>query len=677
MLNSGCHFSEYAGRRAWRCLLLAVVALACGGGVRGEVYDLEEVGEPGSVYRWVDVAGNVYAASFRSSYSYDSARVTVDLSPHGRLLRGVLSATGLKPNFAYQIKLVGIPGTETNEILGFAGRWWQEVWNGSAWASGWNLNSKGDGSFPNPNDLDYLSRRDVVSATSPTGRLYRFSAYVVLAYFVTDSEGEGAASFAGDSSYHVLWTAEQRPQVADDGPLVTASVRPEPAHPAYDVGGEETTVSVFGEWERLPVGGVFLGDGTYDCRILLTEESFHGMGGTYAGFWAPALSKAVAFTVDRTPPAVQAEWESPWAVSISFSEEVNGAEDPDSYVFLPGLAVHDVLPNGDGSYRLLTEPQMPGVAYALSVSGVRDAAGNVTGGAQVLVPQGTFITASSLEQAGEPHLFLGTSSRATDGFDAGLDVLSDGSSPVELVSSADPSGAVVVSDFRPEGVPVTRWRLWVSGEAELGDVLGLIWQVGGIPSTMSAVLQRLRGETPVDGPLDLMSALGAPLYLETGESYEVCIGIPQVTTLELLPGWNLVGVSVMTLATLGDVLSQGGADLRAGVPAWAWEGTHYEGVGEDGWLNPERAYWLWHAGRERVVLRVEGMPADGRMSLRPGWNLVSPPTPTLVETLCARVSDAWRWSGLEKRYKLLSPGTTLNPGHGYWIHVPVARGKER
>jgi len=676
-MNSGCHFTDCAGRRGWWGSLLATAVLACGGHVRGEIYDLGEVDDPESVYRWGDVAGNVYAASFRDNYSYASARVTVDLSPHGRLLRGVLSATGLKPNFAYQIKLIGTPGTETNEKLGFAGRWWQEVWNGSAWPLGWNLNDKGDGSFPNPNDQGYLSRRDVVSATSPTGRLYRFSAYIVLAYFITNSDGEADVSFVGDSSLHVLWTTEQRLRVADDGAVVTASVRPDPAHPAYDVGGEEMTLSVFGEWERLPGGGVFLGDGSYDCSILLTEESFHGMGGTYAGFWAPALSGAVAFTLDRTPPVAQTEWESPWAVSLSFSEQVNGAADPASYVFLPGLAVHDVLPNGESSYRLLTGPQLPGVAYALSVSGVTDTAGNAMEGEQISVPKGTFITASNLAQAGEPYLFLGTSPWATDGFDAGLDVLSDDSSPLEFVSPGDGSQAEMVSDFRPEGEGVTRWRLWVSGEAGLGNAMGLVWQVGGLPSGTSAVLQRLREGMPVDGPVDLVGASGDALYLGTGESYEVAVGIPQVATLELYPGWNLVGVSVMALATLGDVLRQEEADRRSGVLAWGWEGTHYEGVGMDGWLNPERGYWLWHAGREKVVLRLEGIPADGRLSLHAGWNLVSPPTPTLAEALSAEAGDVWAWSASEGRYELLGLGSILNPGDGYWIHAPVARLGER
>ena len=69
-----------------------------------------------------------------------------------RHFEGTLTAFNLKPNFAYQLKLSGIPGTAANERIGLAGRWWQEEWNGTAWINGHNLNNKGERIFPNPND---------------------------------------------------------------------------------------------------------------------------------------------------------------------------------------------------------------------------------------------------------------------------------------------------------------------------------------------------------------------------------------------------------------------------------------------------------------------------------------------------------------------------------------------
>jgi len=213
----------------------------------------------------------------------------------------MLAAANLKPNFAYQLKLVGVPGTASNEGIGLAGRWWQEEWNGSEWAGGSNLNNKGDGSAPNPNDLVYFARRDVSDPTSPTGLHYRYTGYLVLDYFITDALGDAAVTFEADSSYHVLWKTSQRAPTGQDGPVVTTTFDPDPSMPAYDMDYGVSTVGVFGEWERLPVGGVFLRRGAYACGVILTEESFHGSGGALSGNWAAAMGGEVGFTVVPEP----------------------------------------------------------------------------------------------------------------------------------------------------------------------------------------------------------------------------------------------------------------------------------------------------------------------------------------------------------------------------------------
>ena len=144
--------------------------------------------------------------------------------------RGTLAAANLKPNFAYQLKLVGVPGTASNE-----------------WTGGSNLNNKGDGSAPNPNDLVYFARRDVSDPTSPTGLHYRYTGYLVLDYFITDASGDAAVAFEADSSYHVLWKTSQRAPTDQDGPVLTTTFDPDPSVPAYDVDYGKCTVGVFGE----------------------------------------------------------------------------------------------------------------------------------------------------------------------------------------------------------------------------------------------------------------------------------------------------------------------------------------------------------------------------------------------------------------------------------------------
>jgi hypothetical protein len=239
---------------------------------------------PTGAYRWLDVTDNPYGTEYQENYEYSQANVQITYYKVGTTFHGTLTAQNLKPNFAYQLKLAGFPGTDANERIGFAGRWWQEEWNGTSWINGQNLNNKGDGSSPNPNDLTYLSRRDIPSATSPTGRQYRFTGYLVFDCFITDSNGDASFSFQADSSFHVLWKTSQRTPQSGDGPLKTVTV-------------DSTTVSVYGEWERLPTGAVYLSPGMYECQAILTEESFHGSGGSLAGNWAGAVGGNVSFTI--------------------------------------------------------------------------------------------------------------------------------------------------------------------------------------------------------------------------------------------------------------------------------------------------------------------------------------------------------------------------------------------
>jgi hypothetical protein len=254
-----------------------------------------------SDYRWRDVADNLYSANYRTHYEYSQAQVEITFGRADQFFKGTLTALNLKPNFAYQLKLVGIPSTSSNEMIGLTGRWWQEQWDGTAWTNGQNLNDKGNGSSPNPNDDAYSARKLITDASSPTGYHFRYTGYLLFGYFITDSNGDATLDFETDSSYHVLWKTNQTARAADDGPLDTVTFDPNTTQPAYDVNYQSSTVSIFGEWERLPIGGVFLPPGNYSCKLVLTEESFHGSGGTYAGNWAGALEGNISFTIEQMP----------------------------------------------------------------------------------------------------------------------------------------------------------------------------------------------------------------------------------------------------------------------------------------------------------------------------------------------------------------------------------------
>ena len=288
-----------------RFLIWAILLIVLGGAARGQTVSLVSIDpgltSPNSLYRWLDMADQAYSAAYRNSYTYPQASVTVNFDPVAATFHGTLAASNLKPNFAYQVKLVGTPGTDSNERIGLVGRWWRQTWDGTAWSSGWNLNTKGYGTSPNPNDLLYFQTRDVADATSPTGKLYLYSGYLLMDYFLTDAHGNASITFQANSSFHVLWKTSQLLPMTGDGPVKTAAFDPATPDPAYDYDYPAKSVSIFGEWERLPIGGVPLRPGGYSCVLILTEECFHGSGTSYVGGWAAAMGANIAFTITPGP----------------------------------------------------------------------------------------------------------------------------------------------------------------------------------------------------------------------------------------------------------------------------------------------------------------------------------------------------------------------------------------
>lgn len=236
-------------------------------------------------FRYQDIGGQPYSAALTSSYSYASAQVTLSLDTPGlNHLAGLVTATGLKPNFAYQIKITGNPSRlgltdaddAANEIIGYRGRWWRIQPNPA-----------------NSNDADYNAHKD-----DPT---YIYEGYLLIAFFVTDSQGNASVRFTGNNSYHVLWRTDQRQPTANDGPLLSVTVPDTTGNAAYDSAVPARQYELYGEWEptRALPGALELPDGHYRARLFLTEESFHDYG-PQGGMWAVAMSGAVEFDIPTT-----------------------------------------------------------------------------------------------------------------------------------------------------------------------------------------------------------------------------------------------------------------------------------------------------------------------------------------------------------------------------------------
>ena len=243
-------------------------------------------------FRFKDITGQAFSNTYATIYSYSSASVTItfDDSPQA-FLSGTIAAAGLKPNFAYQIKLIGRPSRAaisdsdrilandgTNEVLGRLGRWWRMQ--------------------PNPAnalDADYDANKD-----NPA---YIYQGYLIVGFFVTDAMGNANAKFEGHNSFHVLWRADQRVPTQNDGPLAAVAIPDTSGNPAYDTATARRMAQLYGEWEptRVLPGALAMPFTEYHCQLALTEESFHDSG-ALAGAWTMAMQSAVDFKIPTHQP---------------------------------------------------------------------------------------------------------------------------------------------------------------------------------------------------------------------------------------------------------------------------------------------------------------------------------------------------------------------------------------
>ncbi len=210
-------------------------------------------------------------------------QVTVTYDDVGTTFTGSLDAVGLKPNFAYQLKLVGKPENDpqwgmdgddwSNQSIGYAGRWFEQA--------------PGSGNRTDAYVTPLLSNPD-----------YIFEGYLLFDFFITDNEGNANLDFALNSSYHVLWKESQRSPQPNDSETEWYTFEVSSENIAYDFNGGPYTEGIYAEWQNdRPIpGDVYLPAGKYDVQVLLTEESFHSSG--LGGYWAAAMINSdVEFTI--------------------------------------------------------------------------------------------------------------------------------------------------------------------------------------------------------------------------------------------------------------------------------------------------------------------------------------------------------------------------------------------
>ncbi|OVE77349.1 hypothetical protein BVX99_02825 [bacterium F16] len=227
--------------------------------------------------RWCDIADHFYTRRFVAGYSNRNSVVRVSISARGPSFKGRLEATGLKPNFAYQIKLAGdFSDRRGFEFIGKVGRW------------------RLPGLGTNYTDLDY--------ETYPDDEKHTVEAYILFDYFVTNRDGEAVRDFELDSSLHVLWRNDQDDTGIEEN---TATI--------YSIDASDTTVYSSPVYQPVEVGIwaecelarydspdqiITLPPNTYTARLILTEESFHSFESD-GGYWATVFQMPVTFTIEE------------------------------------------------------------------------------------------------------------------------------------------------------------------------------------------------------------------------------------------------------------------------------------------------------------------------------------------------------------------------------------------
>ena len=239
--------------------------------------------------RFLDVADRSYSGETVRNFSYfdgeGGANVSVEYLPRAETFVGTLTATGLKPNFAYQLKLRGFFSDRVAfERIGHVGRW------------------RLPGLGTNYRDDRYDAYPDKSKVES----------YLLFDFFVTDPEGRAVKEFYVDSTLHVLFNANwQRGAGPNDSRPVQAL--PLPAGPTtYSNARAARSVQriyaqseqhALGESNRPAIGLAYLPPGPYTAEVVLTEESFHGFGDS--GYWATVMAGPVEFEVLDQPRPVR------------------------------------------------------------------------------------------------------------------------------------------------------------------------------------------------------------------------------------------------------------------------------------------------------------------------------------------------------------------------------------
>ena len=372
------------------------------------------------------VSGGASNGSFQYGVT-GQVTITYDTTPSSPYFTAHVSATGLKPNFAYQLKLTGKPvsglrgsgtassyitstnklasGTPvmhpvydangnltpvngddwTNQQLGYLGRWWDDE--------------------PTPPSTNI---NDSYFQTYYPGRT--IYGYIYMGNFFTDAQGNCEKDITGRYSYHITWQDWQsgiKDVLVPGSPFSIGGYldNSDPTHyyayganpPASGVATEngKASINLYYEYEasRSRAAGMVMPNGTYRCRLLVTEETFHntygnGTNNALGGVWKTVLAtedftyNGNTVTGPDTNPANDIVFTigAP-AAPANLSATLNNGQVNLNWTAVSGATTYNVKRRtGNGAYSVLTTgvttpnytdtSVLPGLTYTYTVSSV-------------------------------------------------------------------------------------------------------------------------------------------------------------------------------------------------------------------------------------------------------------------------------------------------------------------
>ena len=224
------------------------------------------------------------------NYAFASVNFTyVNPSPIGNKLTGSMIASGLKPFATYQVKLEGKPTCDggindpANEYIGYQGRW--TCVDGIGTCAG-NANAR------NRSDAQYEANKALLNSDPNKECIV---GYLVFDYFTADASGTiypDDVILSSNSSYHVLYcgTLHQECSASTSNDFLQTL---DPNHSGV-LFCPEYRSSGLPEPTRGGCNSLSLTAGTYDLKMVLTEESFHQGPGT----WTTVMGADVNFVIN-------------------------------------------------------------------------------------------------------------------------------------------------------------------------------------------------------------------------------------------------------------------------------------------------------------------------------------------------------------------------------------------